>query len=110
MYPSRPPSELVCSFCFICGGFMLMASVRLSAPLAISRVKNQSDVEMSQNRDTVQSMIDNGVNTMVVTTVAMGITATLMAWVIFLLMVKGWAEKREEKREEKWRDRLVSVQ
>ncbi|PSS07090.1 hypothetical protein M430DRAFT_148238 [Amorphotheca resinae ATCC 22711] len=88
MYPSRPPSELVCSFCFICGGFMLMAS----------------------NRDTVQSMIDNGVNTMVVTTVAMGITATLMAWVIFLLMVKGWAEKREEKREEKWRDRLVSVQ
>jgi len=89
---------------------MLMASVRLSAPLAISRVKNQSDVEMSQNRDTVQSMIDNGVNTMVVTTVAMGITATLMAWVIFLLMVKGWAEKREEKREEKWRDRLVSVQ
>lgn len=89
---------------------MLMASVRLSAPLAISRVKNQSDVEMSQNRDTVQSMIDNGVNTMVFTTVAMGITATLMAWVIFLLMVKGWAEKREEKREEKWRDRLVSVQ
>jgi hypothetical protein len=55
-------------------------------------------------------MIDNGVNTMVFTTVAMGITATLMAWVIFLLMVKGWAEKREEKREEKWRDRLVSVQ
>ncbi|TVY49974.1 putative membrane protein [Lachnellula occidentalis] len=83
MYPSRPPSELVCSFCFICGGFMLMAS----------------------NRDTVQSMIDNGVNAMVVATVAMGITATLMAWVILLLVVKGWAEKREEM----WRDRVVSV-
>ncbi|KFY46073.1 hypothetical protein V495_02661 [Pseudogymnoascus sp. VKM F-4514 (FW-929)] len=57
VYPSRPPSELVCSFCFICGGFMLMAS----------------------NRDTVQSMIDNGVNAMVVATVTMGITAMLMA-------------------------------
>ncbi len=85
---------------------MLMASVRLSTPLAISRVKNQSDVEMSQNRDTVQSMIDNGVNAMIVTTVTMGITATLMAWVIFLLVVKDWAEKREEM----WQDRVVSVQ
>ena len=45
---------------------MFMASVRLSTPLAICRVKNQSDVEICQNRDTVQSMIDNGVNTMVV--------------------------------------------
>ncbi|TVY26246.1 putative membrane protein [Lachnellula hyalina] len=106
IYPSCPPSELVCSFCFICGGFMLMASVRLSTPLAISRVKNQSDMEMSQNRDTVQSMIDSGVNGMVVATVTMGITATLMAWVIFLLVVKGWAEKREET----WRDSVVLVQ
>jgi len=85
---------------------MLMASVRLSTPLAICRVNNQSDVEMSQNRDTVQSMIDNGVNAMVFATVTMGITAMLMAWVIFLLVVKGWAEKREEM----WRDRVVSVQ
>ncbi|TVY55113.1 putative membrane protein [Lachnellula cervina] len=83
MYPSRPPSELVCSFCFICGGFMLMAS----------------------NRDTVQSMINNSVNAMVVATVTMGITAMLMAWVIFLFVVKDWAEKREM-----WRDRVVSVQ
>lgn len=83
-----------------------MASVRLSTPLAISRVKNQSNVEMSQNRDTVQSMIDNGVNAMIVATVIMSITATLMAWVIFLLVVKGWAEKREEM----WRGRVVSVQ
>jgi hypothetical protein len=51
-------------------------------------------------------MIDNGVNAMVVATVTMGITATLMAWVIFLLVVKSWAEKREEMS----RDRVVSVQ
>lgn len=63
-------------------------------------------MEMSKNRDTVQSMIDNGVNAMVVATVTMGITVTLMAWVIFLLLVKSWAEKREEI----WRDRVVSVQ
>ncbi|TVY41895.1 putative membrane protein [Lachnellula subtilissima] len=73
IYPSRPPSELVCSFCFICGGFMLMAS----------------------NRDTVQSMIDSGVNGMVVATVTMGITATLMAWIIFLLVVKGGKAKQD---------------
>lgn len=58
---------------------MLMASVRFSTPLSISQVKNQSDVEMSQNRDTVQSMIDNGVNAMLVATITMGITAMLMA-------------------------------
>lgn len=51
-------------------------------------------------------MIDNGVNAMIVATVTMGITAMLMAWVIFLLVVKGWAEKREGK----WRDRVVSAQ
>lgn len=50
-------------------------------------------------------MIDNGVNAMVVATVTMGITATLMAWVIFLLVVKDWAEMREEM----WRDRVISV-
>ncbi len=85
---------------------MLMASVRLSAPLAPSRVIDQSDVEVSQNRDTVQSMIDNGVNAMVVATVTMGVTATLMAWVILLFVVKGWAEKREEI----WRERVFSLQ
>ncbi|EPE25389.1 hypothetical protein GLAREA_01301 [Glarea lozoyensis ATCC 20868] len=103
IYPSRPPSELVCSFCCICGGFMLMASVRSSTPFAIFRVKNSSDSAMSQNRDTVQSMIDNGVNAMVVATVTMGISAMLMAWVMFILVVKGCAEKREER----WRDRVV---
>ncbi|OBT61438.1 hypothetical protein VE03_08951 [Pseudogymnoascus sp. 23342-1-I1] len=106
LYPSRPPSELVCSFCFICAGFMLMASVRLSTLLAISKAKNQSDVEVSQNRDTVQSMVDNGVNAMIVATVTMGITAMLMAWVIFLLVVRGWADKRERMR----RDKVMSVQ
>jgi hypothetical protein len=83
-----------------------MASVRLIHPFAICRVKNQSDVEVSQNGDTVQSMTDNGGDAMVVATVTMGITATLTAWFIFLLVVKGWAEKREEM----WRDRVFSVQ
>jgi hypothetical protein len=50
-------------------------------------------------------MIDNGVNAMVVATVTMGITAMLMAWVIFIIVVKCWAEKREGMR----RERVVSV-
>lgn len=50
-------------------------------------------------------MIDNDFNAMVVATVTMGITASLMAWIMFLLVVKGWAAYREEKR-----NRVVSVQ
>ncbi|RFU33044.1 hypothetical protein B7463_g3278, partial [Scytalidium lignicola] len=67
--PSRPPSELVCSFCLMCGGVILMAS----------------------NKDTVQAMIDNHIPAMFVATVTMGTTAIIMAWVIFAITLKGSA-------------------
>ncbi|OQU98600.1 hypothetical protein CLAIMM_04358 [Cladophialophora immunda] len=51
--PSRPPSELVTSFCLMSGGLMLMAS----------------------NRDTVDAMIENDLNAMLVATVTMGVGA-----------------------------------
>jgi hypothetical protein len=34
---------------------------------------------------------------MLVTTVAMGITAILMAWAIFVVAIHGWPETREER-------------
>ncbi|EXJ78443.1 hypothetical protein A1O1_08843 [Capronia coronata CBS 617.96] len=71
--PSRPPSELVTSFGLMSGGLMLMAS----------------------NRDTVDAMIENHLNAMLVATVTMGITAVLMAWCLALVAVNDWAQRRE---------------
>ncbi|KIW81893.1 hypothetical protein Z517_04919 [Fonsecaea pedrosoi CBS 271.37] len=69
--PSRPPTELVTSFCLMCGGLMLMAS----------------------NRDTVDAMMDNELNAMLVASVMMGLTAVLMAWCLAVVGIKEWAQK-----------------
>ena len=71
--PSRPPSELVTSFCLISGGIIFMAS----------------------NTDTVQAMEDYNLHAMFLFTVTMGFTCALMAWVIIVLAVKGWAVRRQ---------------
>ena len=70
--PSRPPSELISSFCLISGGLIFMAS----------------------NRDTVTAMEYYGLHAMFPFTVTMGFTAFLMAWAIIVLAVKGWAVRR----------------
>ena len=70
--PSRPPSELISSFCFISGGLIFMAS----------------------NKDTVAAMERYGIHAMFPFTVMMGFTAFLMAWAIVVLAVKGWAVRR----------------
>lgn len=74
--PSRPPSELITSFCLISGGIIFMAS----------------------NKDTVHSMEQHGLHAMFPFTVTMGFTAFLMAWVIIVLAVKGWAVRRQASR------------
>ena len=70
--PSRPPSEIITSFCLISGGVIFMAS----------------------NKDTVAAMEHYDLNAMFVFTVTMGFTAFLMAWTILVLAVKGWAATR----------------
>ncbi|CAD6587607.1 MAG: hypothetical protein ASARMPRED_003196 [Alectoria sarmentosa] len=70
--PSRPPSEIVSSFCLISGGLMFMAS----------------------NKDTVAAMEKYNLNAMFVLTVTIGFTSLLMAWAIIALAVKGWAARR----------------
>lgn len=67
--PSRPPSEIISSFCLISGGLMFMAS----------------------NKDTVAAMEHYNLHAMFAFTVTMGLTSLLMAWAIFVLAVKGWA-------------------
>ena len=67
--PSRPPSEIVASFCLISGGLVFIAS----------------------NKDTVAAMESHDLNAMFVFTVTMGLTAFLMAWEVIVLAIKGWA-------------------
>lgn len=71
--PSRPPSELVTSFCLISGGIIFMAS----------------------NTDAVEAMENRNIHAMFPFTVTMGFTSALMAWVIIVLAVKGWAVRRQ---------------
>ena len=71
--PSRPPSELISSFCLISGGLIFMAS----------------------NKDTIAAMEHHDLHAMFPFTVTMGFTCFLMAWTIIVLAVKGWAVKRQ---------------
>ena len=73
--PSRPPSEIITSFCLISGGLIFMAS----------------------NKDTVAAMEYYGLNAMFAFTVTMGFTAFLMAHIIIVLAIKGWAAKRKQR-------------
>lgn len=70
--PSRPPSEIISSFCLISGGLIFIAS----------------------NKDTVAAMERYDLNAMFIFTVTMGWTAFLMAWQIIVLAIKGWAVRK----------------
>ena len=72
--PSRPPSEIISSFCLISGGLIFMAS----------------------NKDTVMAMEYYNLEAMFSFTVMMGLTSFLMAWAIIALAVKGWAVRRRQ--------------
>jgi len=39
----------------------------------------------------------NGLDAMFVFTVSIGITTFLMAWIIFVIAIKGWAVRKENK-------------
>jgi hypothetical protein len=75
VFASRPPSELISSFCLIAGGLLFMAS----------------------NKDIVHMMEDNDLNAIFLFTLTMGFTALLMAWEIIVLALKGWATRREQR-------------
>ena len=70
--PSRPPSELLASFCLISGGLVFMAS----------------------SKGVVRIMEEHHVMAMFVFTVSVGFTVFLMCWEIFVVAVKGWATRK----------------
>jgi hypothetical protein len=71
--PSRPPTEIIASFCLIAGGITFMVS----------------------NKDTVAVLEQYGLDAMFTFTITMGITALIMAWVTVVIAIKGWALRRE---------------
>ncbi|KAL2072340.1 hypothetical protein VTL71DRAFT_11683 [Oculimacula yallundae] len=71
--PGRPPTELITSFCLMAGGMIFMASAR----------------------DTVMAMESNGLDAMFIFTVSMGVITFLMAWIIMVIAIKGWAVRKE---------------
>lgn len=73
--PSRPPSELISSFCLISGGILFMAS----------------------NRDTVAALEQYNLDAMFILTITIGLTALLMAWAAVVVALKGWAYRREHR-------------
>ncbi|TAQ84608.1 hypothetical protein B7494_g7071 [Chlorociboria aeruginascens] len=72
--PGRPPSELITAFCLMAGGVIFMAS----------------------SKDTVQSMELHDLDAMFVFTVAMGMITFLMAWIVLVIAIKGWAVRKEQ--------------
>ncbi|KAI1080285.1 hypothetical protein F5B20DRAFT_107016 [Whalleya microplaca] len=77
--PSRPPTELMTAFGLIAGGTIFMASAS----------------------DVVGGMIHYDLDAMFMYTVTMGLVGLLMAWVVLVLALKGWAVRREAGRNPK---------
>ncbi|TVY84342.1 putative membrane protein [Lachnellula suecica] len=73
--PGRPPTELITAFCLMAGGLIFMASAR----------------------DLVMTMERYNLDAMFVFTVSMGFITFLMAWIILVIAIKGWAVKKENK-------------
>ena len=73
--PSRPPSELISSFCLLSGGILFMGS----------------------NKDTVDALEQYELDAMFIFTVTMGLTALLMAWLAIVIALKGWAYRKENR-------------
>lgn len=73
--PSRPPTEIITSFCLISGGITFMLS----------------------NKDTVAVLEGYNLDAMFTFTVTMGLTALLMAWTTVLIAIKGWASRNESR-------------
>lgn len=71
--PSRPPTEVLTSFCLIAGGITFMVS----------------------NKDTVAALESYDLDAMFTFTVTMGLVALIMAWTVVTVAIKGWATRKE---------------
>ena len=59
---------------------------------------------MASTTDIVEAMEVNGLMAMFVFTIAMALTAFIMAWEIVVLSIGGWAERSEARKRESLED------
>lgn len=85
--PGRPPSELITAFCLMAGGAIFMASAR----------------------DCVEAMEAYDLDAMFVFTVTMGLITFQMSWIILVIAIKGWAVRKEARKESQAFDNRVMV-
>ncbi|OJJ84567.1 Ytp1 family protein [Aspergillus glaucus CBS 516.65] len=71
--PSRPPTEVLASFCLVGGGLIFMMSTR----------------------NIVETMIYYQIESMFTMTVGMSLTVFVMAWETLIIAIKAWATRRE---------------
>ncbi|KAI7181476.1 hypothetical protein KC343_g7889 [Hortaea werneckii] len=81
--PSRPPTEIVTSFCLCAGGVVLMTSAS----------------------EVVETIEANGLDASAVSMACMGLASVILAWEIVVWGIKGWAARKE--REGEAGDRLL---
>ncbi|RDW67894.1 integral membrane protein-3 [Coleophoma cylindrospora] len=75
IFPGRPPSELITAFCLMAGGTIFMTSAK----------------------DTVSIIETNNLDAMFIFTVTMGVITFLMAWIVLVIAIKGWAVRKERR-------------
>ncbi|PWW74944.1 hypothetical protein C7212DRAFT_358750 [Tuber magnatum] len=78
-YPSRPPTEIIGSFCLMAGGLVFMAS----------------------NKDTVAALDRVDGDAMFVLTVIIGFTVLIMSWITCVMAIKGWALRKEQQQQQR---------
>ena len=90
--PSRPVTELLTSFCLICGGMVFM----VSTPFPSSKLRESRNliVFKASNSDTVDALDERDVDPMFVFNVAVAASSLVMAWIIIVMAIKGWAVQR----------------
>lgn len=97
LFPSRPPSEIIASFCLISGGliFMLSVSPALTLQKDVSGFRN-FPLTLDQTKDVIAAMEYYDLNAMFTFTIGMGFTAFVMAWELIVVSLKAWSIKREQ--------------
>lgn len=91
--PSRPPTELLTSFGLISGGILLMASVSFRL-MTVTQANMKVILTFLQSTDTVDGMVHYELDPMFLSTVTMGFVGIVMAWILALLALKGWAVRQ----------------
>lgn len=74
--PSRPITEVITSFCLLCGGLVFMES----------------------NTETVESLLYRNLDAMFTLNVTVGITALIMSWIMLAWAFKSWVASRQKPR------------